>query len=234
MDMILNKLKEFKKIIYFVLCGLFAFLLLCTFILDVDNDAGAITVIVDLLQNLFEGAILAAGLYGLIAGKDAFAKVAFALMLGSGLYDLITGVLGGMWAFQYFDGARASWIIYYVFQFITLLFGTAFAVLVVLGWMLGRDDLKKYGSYCGVGYVGMTVLMVIFTIVMVADDQFNWTMIVSSIYSVFYRAFMLILATFGLLGYEECAAAPAAKKPAEKAEKKPEEPEEKPAEPAAE
>ena len=83
MDTILDKLKGFKKIVYVALCCVFAFLLLCTFILDIDNKAGAITVIVDLVQYLFEGAILAAGLYGLLAGKDAFAKVAFALILGS-------------------------------------------------------------------------------------------------------------------------------------------------------
>ena len=206
MDAVLNKLKEFKKIIYFCVCGLFAFLLLCNFILNIDNDAGAITVIVDLLQDLFQAAILAAGLYGLLTGKDAFAKVAFALMLGSGLYSLIVNVFNGMWAFQYFDGARASYILYYVFLFITGLFGTAFAVLTVLGWILGRDDLRKYGAYCGVCYVGMSVLMIVFTIVLVADKRANWTSIVNAIYAVFIRAFYVVLAAFGTLAYEETGA----------------------------
>ena len=206
MDAVLNKLRDFNKIIYFCVCGLFVFLLLCGFILNIDNNAGVITVIVDLLQDLFQAAILAAGLYGLLTGKDAFCRVAFALMLGSGLYSLIVNVFNGMWAFQYFDGARASYILYYVFLFITGLFGTAFAVLAVLGWMLGRDDLKKYGGYCGVGYVAMSVLMIVFTIVLVADDRANWTSIVSAIYSVFLRAFYVVLATFGVLGYEETAA----------------------------
>ena len=234
MDSVLNMLKGFKKIVYIALCCVFAFLLLCTFILNIDNDAGAITVIVDLLQYIFEGAILAAGLYGLLKGKDAFAKVAFALILGSALYGLISGVLGGMWAFEYFDGAPASFILYYVFQFITLLLGTAFAVLIVLGWMLGREDLKKYGGYLGVCYVAMSVLMIIFTIVMVADDRFNWTMIVQSVYAVLLRAFCLILATSGVLSYEECEAPAAA--PAKKVEEKPAEArtEEEPAETAAE
>lgn len=223
MDALLNKLKDWKKIIYFCVCGLFVFLLLVNFIQNVDNDAGAITVIVDLLQYVFEGAILAAGLYGLLTGKEAFCKVAFALLLGAGLYALIAGVFNGMWAFQYFEYYRASQIIYYVFSFITGLFGTAFAVLVVLGWLLGRDDLKKIGSYLGVCYVGMLILMIIFSIVMVADKVANWTMIVNAIYSVFLRAFQVVLATTGILAFEECAA-PAAKEPAAPAE------EEKPAE----
>ena len=37
MDAVLNKFKEFKKIIYFCVCGFFVFLLLCDFILNVDN-----------------------------------------------------------------------------------------------------------------------------------------------------------------------------------------------------
>lgn len=225
MDAVLNKLKDWKKVVYFCLCGLFAFLLLCTFILDIDNNVGAITVIVDLFQYVFEGAILAAGLYGILKGKDAFSRVAFALLLGTALYGLISGVLGGMWAFDYFDGARASFILYYVFSFITGLFGTAYAVLVVLGWMLGREDLKKYGGYLGVCYVGMSVLMIVFTIVMVADDRMNWVNIVSAIYTVFRRAFVLILATSGILAFEEVAA------PVASAKEKAEEPaEEKPAE----
>ena len=219
MDAVLNKLREFKKIIYFCVCGIFAFLILCNFILNIDNNAGAITVIVDLLQDLFQAAILAAGLYGLLAGKDAFAKVAFALLLGTGLYNLVVGIFNGMWAFEYFDNAPASYILYYIFLFITGLFGTAFAVLVVLGWMLGRDDLKKYGGYCGVCYVGMSVLMIVFTIVLVADKRANWTSIVNSIYSVFLRAFYVVLATFGILGYEETAAPVAAAKAEEPAEK---------------
>ena len=235
MDTILDKLKGFKKIVYVALCCVFAFLLLCTFILDIDNKAGAITVIVDLVQYLFEGAILAAGLYGLLAGKDAFAKVAFALILGSCLYGLISGALGGMWAFEYFDGARASFILYYVFQFITVLFGTAFAVLVVLGWILGRDDLKKYGGYLGVGYVAMSVLMIVFSIVMVADDMANWTLIIQSIFAVLLRAFCLILATSGVLAFEECDApvyTASEKEPAEKPVE--EQPAEEPAEAEAE
>lgn len=231
MDIILNKLKEFKKIIYFSVCGLFVFLLLCTFISDVDNKAGAITVIVDLFQSLFEGAIFAAGLYGILKGKDAFCKVAFALILGMGLYGLIAGVLNGMWAFDVFDGAPASFVLYYVFLFITGLCGTAFAVLAVLGWMLGRDDLKKYGGYLGVCYVAMSVLMIVFTIVMVADDQFDWISIVRAIYNVLLRAFLVVLATFGILGYEETASPVAEKK---EAEKPAEEPAEKPAEAPAE
>ena len=206
MDLVLNKLKDWKKIIYCCLCGLFVFLLLCVFIQDIDNGVGAVTVIVDLLQYLFEGAILAAGLYGLLTGKDAFCKLAFALLLGSALYGLIAGVLGEMWAFEYFDGARASFILYYVFSFITGLFGTAFAVLVVLGWLLGRDDLKKIGAYLGVCYVGMSVLMIVFTIVMVADKRMNWISIVRSIYAVFRRAFVLILAASGVVAYEEVSA----------------------------
>ena len=235
MDFVLNMLKGFKKIVYIALCCVFAFLLLCNFILNIDNDAGAITVIVDLLQYIFEGAILAAGLYGLLKGKDAFAKVAFALILGSFLYGLITAVFGGMWAFDYFDGGRASFILYYVFQFITGLLGTAFAVLIVLGWILDRDDLKKYGGYLGVCYVAMSVLMIIFTIVMVADDQFNWTMIIQSVYAVLLRAFCLILATSGVLAYEECDApvyTASEKEPAEKPVE--EQPAEEPAEAAAE
>ena len=243
MDALLNKLKDWKKIIYFCVCGLFVFLLLVNFIQNVDNDAGAITVIVDLLQYVFEGAILAAGLYGLLTGKDAFCRVAFALLLGAGLYTLIAGVFNGMWAFEYFEYYRASQIIYYVFSFITGLFGTAFAVLVVLGWLLGRDDLKKIGGYLGVCYVGMLILMIIFSIVMVADKVANWTMIVNAIYSVFLRAFQVVLATTGILAFEECAAcaAPAAKKevPAAKEEAPAAEPaapaeEEKPAETTAE
>ena len=210
MDAILNKLKEFKKIIYFCVCGLFVFLLLCGFILNIDNNAGVITVIVDLLQDLFQAAILAAGLYGLLTGKDAFCRVAFALMLGSGLYSLIVNVFNGMWAFEYFDGAGASYILYYVFLFITGLFGTAFAVLVVLGWMLGRDNLRKVGGYCGVGYVAMSVLMIVFTIVRVADDRANWTSIVNAIYAVFLRAFYVALTASGTLAYEETAAPVAA------------------------
>ncbi len=213
MDLVLNKLKEWKKIIYCCLCGLFVFLLLCVFIQDIDNGSGAITVIVDLLQYLFEGAILAAGLYGMLTGKDAFCKIAFALLLGGALYGLISSVLDGMWAFEYFDGARASFVIYYVFSFITGLFGTAFAVLVVLGWLLGRDDLKKIGACLGVGYVGMSVLMIVFTIVMVADKRMNWISIVNSIYAVFRRAFVLILAASGVIAYEEVSA------PEKKAEK---------------
>ena len=213
MDALLNKLKDWKKIIYFCVCGLFVFLLLVNFIQNVDNDAGAITVIVDLLQYAFEGAILAAGLYGLLTGKDVFCRVAFALLLGAGLYTLIEGVFNGMWAFEYFEYYRASQIIYYVFSFITGLFGTAFAVLVVLGWLLGRDDLKKIGGYLGVCYVGMLILMIVFSIVMVADKVANWTMIVNAIYSVFLRAFQLILATTGILTFAECDAP--AKKTAE-------------------
>ncbi len=213
MDALLNKLKDWKKIIYFCVCGLFVFLLLVNFIQNVDNDAGAITVIVDLLQYAFEGAILAAGLYGLLTGKDVFCRVAFALLLGAGLYTLIAGVFNGMWAFEYFEYYRASQIIYYVFSFITGLFGTAFAVLVVLGWLLGRDDLKKIGGYLGVCYVGMLILMIVFSIVMVADKVANWTMIVNAIYSVFLRAFQLILATTGILTFAECDAP--AKKTAE-------------------
>ena len=189
------------------------FLLLCGFIRNVDVGAGAITVIVDLLQYLFEGAILAAGLYGMLTGKDAFCKIAFALLLGTALYNLISGVLDGMWAFNYFEGARASFILYYIISFITGLFGTAFAVLVVLGWLLGRDDLKKIGGYLGVCYVGMSVLMIVFTIVMVADKRMNWTSIVSSVYAVFRRAFVLILAASGVIAYEEVSA------PEKKAEK---------------
>ena len=221
MDLVLNKLKDWKKIIYFCLCGLFVFLLLCGFIRNVDVGAGAITVIVDLLQYLFKGAILAAGLYGMLTGKDAFCKIAFALLLGTALYNLISGVLDGMWAFNYFEGARASFILYYIISFITGLFGTAFAVLVVLGWLLGRDDLKKIGAYLGVGYVGMSVLMIVFTIVMVADDRMNWVNIVSAIYTVFRRAFVLILATSGILAFEEVAAPVASAK--EKAEEPAEE-----------
>ena len=239
MDALLNKLKDWKKIIYIALCVVFAFVLLCSFILDIDNDAGAITVIVDLLQNIFVGAILAAGLYGLLTGKDAFCRVAFALLLGNALYGLISGVLNWMWTFEYLDGARASVILYYVFSFITALVGTAFAVLVVLGWLLGKDDLKKYGGYCGVCWIGLTILMIIFTIVVVADDMMNWTNIVDSIYSVLFRTFVVILATSGAIAYEavEATAAPAAKEeaPAAKEEAKAEEPaapaeEEKPAE----
>lgn len=232
MDALLNKLKDWKKIIYFCVCGLFVFLLLVNFIQNVDNDAGAITVIVDLLQYVFEGAILAAGLYGLLTGKEAFCKVAFALLLGAGLYTLIAGVFNGMWAFEYFEYYRASQIIYYVFSFITGLFGTAFAVLVVLGWLLGRDDLKKIGGYLGVCYVGMLILMIIFSIVMVADKVANWTMIVNAIYSVFLRAFEVVLATTGILAFEECAAcaAPAAKKEAPAKETAAPAEEEKPAE----
>ena len=243
MDALLNKLKDWKKIIYIALCIVFAFVLLCRFILDIDNDAGAITVIVDLLQNIFEGAILAAGLYGLLTGKDAFCRVAFALLLGSALYGLISGVLNWMWTFEYLDGARASVILYYVFSFITALVGTAFAVLVVLGWLLGKDDLKKYGGYCGVCWIGLTILMIIFTIVVVADDMMNWTNIIDSIYSVLFHTFVVILATSGVIAYEavEAAAAPAAKKeaPAAKEEAPAAEPaapaeEEKPAETTAE
>ena len=222
MDAVLNKLKDWKKIIYFCLCGLFVFLLLCTFILDVDNNAGAVNVIVHLVQYLFEGAILAAGLYGLIKGKDAFTKVAFALLLGTVLYGLISGVLNGMGAFQYFKNAPASYVLYYVFLFITGLFGTAFAVLVVLSWILGREDLKKYGGCLGVCYVGMSILMIIFTIVMVADKKMNWVSIVNAIYTVFRRAFVLILATSGILAFEEVSApaAPAKEKAAKPVEDK--------------
>ena len=215
MDAVLNKLKEFKKIIYFCVCGLFVFLLLCDFILNVDNKVGAATVIADLFQDLFHGALLAAGLYGLLKGKDAFCRVAFALLLGSGLYNLVVGVFNGMWAFQYFNGAPASYVLYYVFLFITGLFGTAFAVLVVLGWMLGREDLRKYGGYCGIGYVAMSVLMIVFSIVLVADDRAAWTTIINAIYAVFLRAFYVVLATSGTLAYEETEA-PVAASPAEK------------------
>ena len=145
--------------------------------------------------------------------------MAFALLLGNGLYNLVVGVFNGMWAFQYFNGAPASYVLYYVFLFITGLFGTAFAVLVVLGWMLGREDLRKYGGYCGIGYVAMSVLMIVFTIVLVADKRANWTSIVSAIYSVFLRTFYVVLATFGVLGYEETAAPVAAAKAEEPAEK---------------
>lgn len=220
MDTLLNKLKDWKKIIYFCVCGLFVFLLLVNFIQNVDNGAGAITVIVDLLQYAFEGAILAAGLYGLLTGKDVFCRVAFALLLGAGLYTLIAGVFNGMWAFEYFEYYRASQIIYYVFSFITGLFGTAFAVLVVLGWLLGRDDLKKIGGYLGVCYVGMLILMIVFSIVMVADKVANWTMIVNAIYSVFLRAFQLVLATTGILAFAECDA-PAKKNAEAKTEESP-------------
>ena len=206
MDALLNKLKDWKKIIYIALCIVFAFVFLCNFILDIDNDAGAITVIVDLLQKIFEGAILAAGLYGLLTGKDAFCRIAFALMLGFALYSLIAGVLDWMWTFEYLDGARASVILYYVFSFITALVGTAFAVLIVAGWVLGRDDLKNYGGYCGVCWIGLTILMIIFTIVVVADDMMNWTNLIDSIYSVLFRTFVVILATSGALSYVEAAA----------------------------
>ena len=221
MDTILSKLKDFKKIIYVTLCALFVFMFLCTFIQDLDNDAGAVTVIVDLFQYVFEGAIFAAGLYGLLKGKKSFCTVAFALILGSSLYGLVSNVFNGMWAFQNFDNATASYILYYVFLFITGLFGTAFAVLAILGWMLGREDLKKYSGLLGVFFLCMSVLMIVFTIVMVADDRFGWTSIVQSIFSVLLRAFILILAQEGELAYVEGEAAPEAKE--EKAEEPKEE-----------
>ena len=232
MDTILSKLKDFKKIIYVVLCALFVFMFLCAFIQDIDNDAGASTVIVHLFQYVFEGAIFAAGLYGLLKGKGKFCTVAFALILGSSLYGLVSSVLNGMQAFRYFDGAPASYILYYVFLFITGLFGTAFAVLAVLGWMLGKEDFKKYSGLLGVIYVCMSVLMIIFTIVMVADDRFDWTMIVSAIFAVLFRAFVLILTQEGELAYVEGEAAPAKEEKKAKEEPKEEAPAEEPKEEA--
>lgn len=220
METALNKLKEWKKIVYVALCVAFLVLTVIDFVSGVKNDAGFLSVFVGLMQNLFEGAILAAGLYGLLAGKEAFCKVAFALLLGAGLYTLIAGVLGMLPVFRYFDGARVGYILYYVFSFITGLAGTAFAVLIVLGWILGRDDLKKIGGYCGVCYVGMSILMIVFSIVMVADKVANWTMIVNAIYSVFLRAFQVVLATTGILAFAECAA-PAEKNAEAKTEERP-------------
>ena len=234
METALNKLKEWKKIVYVALCVAFLVLTVIDFVSGVKNDAGFLSVFVGLMQNIFEGAILAAGLYGLLAGKDAFCRVAFALLLGSALYGLISGVLGVLPVFRNFDGARVGYILYYVFSFLTGLAGTAFAVLVVLGWILGRDDLKKIGGYCGLCYVAMSILMIVFTIVRVADKQdwLDWTNIIDSIYSVLFRTFVVILATSGVIAYEavEAAAAPAAKEEAKAEEPAAPAEEEKPAE----
>ena len=216
MDAILNKLKEFKKIIYFTLCGLYALLFLCTFIYYVTNNAGVGNTFAQLGGGLGVCAILLIGLIGYVAKKPDFCAVAFALLLGSGIYNLITGFLSGLQQFDLFKyyNDKTGLIIYYVVLFLTALVGTAFAVFAVLDRLTGRDVFRNLSGIVGIAWVGMTALTIIFSIVAVADGG-GWIMIVQSFYNVVRSAFLVVLATSGILAYEETEA-PVAASPAEK------------------
>ena len=133
-----------------------------------------------------------------------------------------------MQVFDYFDYYGTTAILYYVFSFLTDAAGTAFAVFAVLTWLIGRDALRKVAGIVGLVWIGMTCLMIIFSIVVVADG-WRWTLIVESLYDVARSAFVVILATTGVIGYTEIEAKKA-EKPAAPAEKKAEE---QPAETAA-
>ena len=233
MDSVLNMLKGFKKIIYFVLCGLYALLYFCTFIYYVTNDAGVGNTFAQLTTGLGVCAILGLGLIGILTKKEKFSSLAFALILGSAVYALIAGFFSGLQTFDAFKYYDTSLILYYVFGFLTDAVGTAFAVFVVLTWLLGRDVLRKVAGVLGIVWIGMTCLMIIFSIIVVIEG-WGWTLIIRSLYDVAWSAFVVILATSGVLSYEECEAPAAA--PAKEVEEKPAEAktEEEPAETAAE
>ncbi len=228
MDTVLNKLNGFKKIIYFVLCGLYVLLYFCTFIYSVTNDAGIGNTFAQLTTGFGVCAILTLGLVGIIANKEKLASLAFALILGSAVYGLIAGFFSGMQVFDYFDYYGTTSILYYVFAFLTDAVGTAFAVFAVLSWLLGRDAFRKVVGIIGIVWIGMTTLMIIFTIIRVADG-WGWTHIIDSFYEVARSAFVVILAITGVIGYTEIEAKKAEKTAAPAEEK----PEEQPAESAA-
>ena len=164
--------------------------------------------------------------------KEKLSSLAFALILGTAVYGLIAGFFSGMQVFDYFDYYGTSLILYYVFSFLTDAAGTAFAVFAVLFWLIGRNALKKVAGIVGLVWIGMTCLMIIFTIVVVVDG-WRWTGIIESLYDVARNTFVVVLAITGVIGYTEIEAKKA-EKPAAPAEKEAEEkPEEQPAEKAA-
>ena len=228
MDTVLNKLNGFKKIIYFVLCGLYALLYFCTFIYYVTNDAGIGNTFAQLTTGFGVCAILTLGLLGIILNKEKLSSLAFALILGTAIYGLIAGFFSGMQVFDYFDYYGTTAILYYVFAFLTDAVGTAFAVFAVLTWLIGREALRKVTGIIGIVWIGMTCLMIIFTIIVVADG-WGWTNIIEAFYDVARNTFVVVLATTGVIGYTEIEAKKA-EKPAAPAEKKAEE---QPAETAA-
>ena len=233
MDSVLNMLKGFKKIIYFVLCGLYALLYFCTFIYNVTNDAGVGNTFAQLTTGLGVCAILGLGLIGILTKKEKFSSLAFALILGSAVYALIAGFFSGLQTFDGFRYYETSLILYYVFGFLTDAVGTAFAVFVVLTWLLGRDVLRKVAGVLGIVWIGMTCLMIIFSIIMVIEG-WGWTLIIRSLYDVAWSAFVVILATSGVLAYEECDAPVYTSSGNEPAEEPVEEPAEESAEAEAE
>ena len=209
MDAILNKLKEFKKIVFFILFGMCALYYFCAFIYNITNDAGVGSIFAQLAQGFAVCAILAIGLIGYLMKKEKFCELAFALILGGGVYNLIVGFLSNLQQFDLFKYYSTSLILYYVFLFLTSLVGTAFAACLVLNWLIGRDALRNIVAIIGIAWIGMTALMIIFSIVVVADGA-GWIRIVAAFYDLAEGVFLVVLAITGTLAYEETAAPVAA------------------------
>ena len=223
MEIVLEKLNGFKKIIFFALCGLYVLLYFCKFINYVTVSASVWHVLAQLTTGFGVCAILALGLIGVLLKKEKLCMISFALLLGSAIYGLIAGFFSGLQNFYYFqfNYYKASMVAYDIFEFLTGAVGTVFAVFAVLNWLLGRDALRKVAGIFGIVWIGMTSLMIIFTIIVVADGEM-WYMIVSALYNVARSAFVVILATAGILLYGETAEK-TAEKPAVPAEEKAEE-----------